>query len=465
MRIVLDMQGAQTKSRFRGIGRYTMSLVKAIVRNRGEHEIIIALNGLFPDTIESIRAAFDGLLPQGNIRVWHAPGPVRECRPGNEWRREVAERIREAFLASLRPDIIHVFSLFEGFVDDAVISIGVFNTVTPVSVTLHDLIPLVHAESYLETNPRYKQYYIRKLGYLKRASLLLAVSDSSRREAIEHLGFSENHVVTTYEAVDEHFRPLAITKEEEEKLRKKFGILKPFILYVSGGFDVRKNVNGLIRSYARLSTTLRQNYQLVIAGEIQEREKQEYLEFAEQQGIRHAELNFTGYVSDEELVRLYNLCEVFVFPSFHEGFGLPVLEAMACGAAVIGSNTTSIPEVIGRDDALFDPYSDQEIAEKLEQVLTDEDFRKELKRHGLKQAKRFSWDESAKKAIDAFEGYFKVKNKIDKVVWSDMIDYINITYHALINDIAYISCQLKSVNDIELMKLASCIAKNFVTIE
>jgi glycosyltransferase involved in cell wall biosynthesis len=403
MRIVLDMQGAQTKSRFRGIGRYTMSLAKAIVRNRGEHEIILALSGLFPDTIEPIRAAFDGLLPQENIRVWHAPGPVRECQPGNDWRREVAERIREAFLASHRPDIIHVFSFFEGFVDDAVTSISIFDTVTHVSVTLHDLIPLVHAERYLEINPRYKQYYMRKLGYLKRASLLLAVSDSSRREALEHLGFSENQVVTTYEAVDEHFRPLAITKEEEEKLRKKFGILKPFVLYAPGGFDVRKNVEGLIRAYAQLSTALRQRYQLVITGKISEGEKRKHLGIAKQHGLGTEDMVFTGYVSDEDLVRLYNLCEVFVFPSIHEGFGLPVLEAMACGAAVIGSNTTSIPEVIGRPDALFDPHSDQEIAKKLEQVLTDEDFRNELKRHGIRQAEKFSWDKSAKLAIVSFE--------------------------------------------------------------
>ena len=78
MRIVIDMQGAQTESRFRGIGRYTLSLAQAIVRNRGDHEILLALSGLFPDTIETLRAAFDGLLPQENIRVWNAPGPVRE---------------------------------------------------------------------------------------------------------------------------------------------------------------------------------------------------------------------------------------------------------------------------------------------------------------------------------------------------------------------------------------------------
>lgn len=466
MRIVLDMQGAQTESRFRGIGRYTMSLAKAIVRNRGEHEIILALSGLFPDTIESIRAAFDELLPQENIRVWHAPGPVRECQPGNEWRRQVAERIREAFLANFRPDVVHIFSLFEGFVDDAVTSIGVFDTGIPVSVTLYDLIPLVNAELYLETNPRYKQYYMRKLEYLKSASLLLSISDFSRQEALENLGGSEERIITVSTAVEEIFRSIAIEREDEEKLRRKFGILKPFVLYVPGGFDVRKNINGLIKSYARLSKTLRQNYQLVIAGKlpgkIPEVEKQKYLEFANEQGLKHGELIFTGYVSDDDLVKLYNLCEVFVFPSIHEGFGLPVLEAMSCGAAVIGSNTTSIPEVIGRSDALFNPHSDQAIAEKLEQVLTDEDFRNELKRHGKEQAKKFSWDESAKKAIAAFE-ILKIGDSLstllnrcdDKIVQTSSKQITCV----LVNAISAID-DLPS-DDVTLKQIANSIAMSF----
>ena len=124
MRIVIDLQGAQGDSRSRGIGRYSLSLAQAMVRNRGNHEVIIALNGLFPDSIEPIRAAFDGLLSQDNIRVWHATGPVNPLDPANKWRRQAAELVREAFLANLFPDIVHITSLFEGFVDDAVHSIG-----------------------------------------------------------------------------------------------------------------------------------------------------------------------------------------------------------------------------------------------------------------------------------------------------------------------------------------------------
>ena len=150
MRIVLDLQGAQSEGRYRRTGHDTLSLALAVVRNRGEHEVLIALNGLFPDTIEPIRALFDGLLPQENIRVWHAPGPVRACEAGNTWHREIAERIREAFLASLQPDIVHVSSLFEGYSDDVVTSIGVFAPRIPTSVMLHDLIPQMNPEIYLE---------------------------------------------------------------------------------------------------------------------------------------------------------------------------------------------------------------------------------------------------------------------------------------------------------------------------
>ena len=160
MRIVIDLQGAQTESRFRGIGRYSLSLAKAIVRNRKDHEVIIALSGLFPDTIEPIRAAFDDLLPQENIRVWYALGPVRERDPGNNWRREAAELIREAFLASLQPDIVHIMSFFEGYVDDAVTSIGRFDKTTRVCVTSYDLIPLANTDTYLKPNPCYEKYFL-----------------------------------------------------------------------------------------------------------------------------------------------------------------------------------------------------------------------------------------------------------------------------------------------------------------
>ena len=124
---------------------------------------------------------------------------------------------------------------------------------------------------------------------------------------------------------------------------------------------------------------------------------------AKNAGLNSDELVVLGYVNRDELVKLYNLCKLYVFPSWHEGFGLPALEAMSCGAAVIGSNTTSLPEVIGNEDALFDPMSEDAIKNKIESVLTNKSFRNSLKQHGLEQAKKFSWDQCTSRAISAFE--------------------------------------------------------------
>ena len=140
-----------------------------------------------------------------------------------------------------------------------------------------------------------------------------------------------------------------------------------------------------------------------MAGKIREGQLAEVRTAALKAGLIDGEILFTDYVTDDELIALYNLCSVFVFPSWYEGFGLPALEAMACGAVVIGANTTSLPEVIGNPDALFEPFDCDDIAAKMAQVLEDETFREGVRAYGLLQAKMFSWDLTARRAITAFE--------------------------------------------------------------
>ena len=448
MRIVIDMQGAQTESRFRGIGRYTLSFSQAVVRNRGEHEIILALSGLFPDTIEPIRAAFDGLLPQENIRVWHAPGPVADKQPGNDARREIAELTREAFLASLQPDVIHICSLFDGYVDDAVASIGRFDQNTPVSVALYDLIPLLNPDQYLRPNPSFELYYRRKIDDLKKASRFLAISEFSRNEGIDNLQLDKPQVVNVGTAVEPQFQQSRILKEVSQPLFKKCGIARPYVLY-TGGADERKNLPRLIQGYAALPRELRQKYQLLFAGKMPEGNIADFKRKAIQAGLECHELCFSGYVSDEELVQLYNLCELYVFPSWHEGFGLPALEAMASGAPVIGANSSSLPEVIGLDDALFDPMDVESIRNKMHQALTDSSFRKRLCEHGLRRAKSFTWDKTAKRAIAAWE----------TLPSPDQARYLETS----LNEERFFSLlglRLRGQNDATISNLSACIAIN-----
>ncbi len=402
MRIVIDMQGAQTESRFRGIGRYTLSFAQGIVRNRGQHEVFLVLNGLFAHTIEGIREAFQGLLPQENIRVWYAPGPVQEIDPANAQRRQNAELIREAFLASLKPDIIHITSLFEGYIDDAVSSVGLLDTQVPVSVSLYDLIPLLNPDHYLKPNPNYEQYYMRKVGHLQRARGLLAISGFSRQETLDTLDVPQARVVNVSTAIDDHFQPCEVSPEETQALQAKFALDRPFVLY-TGGADERKNLPRLIQAFAKLDASLRNRHQLLFAGKMSEGDRMGLMQEARKAGLREDELRFTNYVTELELVQLYNLCELFVFPSWHEGFGLPALEAMACGAPVIAANTSSLPEVIGLDTALFDPLDVASITAKMTEALGNDAFLQAQRTHALQQARRFSWDQTAKRAVEVFE--------------------------------------------------------------
>lgn len=404
MRIVIDLQGAQsTGSRTRGIGRYTHSLALAMLRQQGTHEIFLLLNDAFAESIAPIRALFAGLLPQSHIHVWGCPGPVASADGANHWRRQTGELLREAVLASLRPDIILVSSLFEGLSDDAVTSIALLQRSVPTAVILYDLIPFIQRQPYLE-NPVVEAWYENKLDHLRRADLLLAISESSRQEGVRYLGFDDSNCVNISTAADSHFVPSDISADRAQALRECYGLRQSFVMY-TGGIDLRKNIEGLICAYASLPASLRLSHQLAIVCSVQPHSRALLEQLCREQGLTADEVVFTGYVSEDDLLALYNLCKVFIFPSWHEGFGLPALEAMSCGRAVIAADASSLPEVIGRADALFDPRSKTSIAAKLEQVLTDDVFRASLEQHGLAQARRFSWDDSARRALAALENF------------------------------------------------------------
>jgi glycosyltransferase involved in cell wall biosynthesis len=401
MRILLDLQACQASSMHRGIGRYSMALALAMARNSGGHELRIVLNEDYPDSVAAIRKAFDGLVPQSHIGTFVTPVPAGEVDPRNAWRVHTAERIRMHYLAGMRPDVVHVASLFEGLGDNVVASVPPGGTGFDTAVTLYDLIPLMRKERYL-VDPNMSAWYYRKLESMKRAELLLAISASARQEGIDLLELPPERVVNISSAVDAIFRPRALAPEARATLLAGFGLKRDFIMY-TGGIDYRKNIEGLIEAYAKLPGQLRRQYQLAVVCSIRDPDRFRLERLAAKCGLAKDDLVLTGFVSDDDLVSLYNCTSLFVFPSLHEGFGLPALEAMACGAPVIGSNTSSIPEVIGRADAMFDPASVEAITAAMAQVLLDPARQDALRAHGLVQATRFSWDASARRAIESFE--------------------------------------------------------------
>ena len=272
----------------------------------------------------------------------------------NTWRRHAAELEREAFLKSLRPDIVHISSLFEGYYDNAVETVGLLPRRYCTAVTFYDVIPLLQSAVYLEGHPGFEPIYREKISSLRNADILFAISESSRSEAIDHVHIPPNNVVSIAAAVDERFRPISISAHAEATLRHRLGLNKKFIMY-SGASDERKNHLRLIKAYSMLPQDLRAGYQLALVGRIPPGNRQNFEAQVNACALSLEDVVITGGVSDSDLHSLYALCELFVFPSIHEGFGLPALEALSCGAAVIGSNTTSMPEVIALSEALFDP--------------------------------------------------------------------------------------------------------------
>ncbi|OZI41827.1 glycosyltransferase [Bordetella genomosp. 4] len=461
MRLLIDMQGAQTESRFRGIGRYTVLIAQAIAKLRGEHELILLVNDLFPETIEPIKAAFKDLVPASHVLTWQTAGPVHERDPGNTPRRLAAEKLRTIFLQALDPDVIFIPSLFEGYVDDAVTGLEA-DLGIPVVVTIHDLIPLSNAAYYLDPNPTYKQFYQRKIDTLQAATGWVAVSEYSRQEACAALRLDPQRVICSLEGCAPVFhQPATSSAAQDQAFLRGYDIHRDFLLY-SGGADERKNLPRLVRAYALLDASTRQSHQLVLAGKMPQGDIDNLRRIAAQSGLQDQEVVFTGYVNDDELAQLYRCCQLYVFPSWQEGFGLPALEAMACGAAVIGSNTSSLPEVIGNPDALFNPLDEQSIAECIRITLGDPGRLQALREWGRQRAQKFSWEAAGQLTLEFLQRM--ARRDGPAASWAARQQAAETRYRALLEAISAIH-RATPFEDRDLKLLANAIAHNMAVAE
>jgi glycosyltransferase involved in cell wall biosynthesis len=400
LRILIDLQGAQNGSRHRGIGRYSLALAKGIARNAGEHRVFILLNGLFPETIAEIQAAFANILTEDRFLVFKSPGPVAELKLENTWRRRAAEILREYVIDTLSADVLLITSMVEGAVDDTITSFPALRSKVSTAAVIYDLIPLKdnnHIKGVAE-----KRWYRGKIDALRRVDCLFAISQSTMNDAIRLLDVDPIRIRNILAAVDSCLSSTVTSSIYSDYVARRFGINRRYLMY-SSAFEARKNFQGLIRAYGTLPAVIRSEYQLVLVCKLDYSGREELTALATSIGLAPKDMILTGFVPDDDLLALYTACHLFVFPSFSEGFGLPALEAMTCGTPTIGSNATSVPEVIGRDDALFDPSSVKGMTALILKALTNAEFYQSLKAHARTQAARFSWDETALRAISAME--------------------------------------------------------------
>ncbi|MBL0721209.1 MAG: glycosyltransferase family 4 protein, partial [Sulfurovum sp.] len=351
MKILIDPQGALSLSRNRGIGRYTRELIKGIIRNKKEHNIFIILNMLFPLQAKAFKKEFISMIPEENFIPFYGVSPNNELAIENEWNKKTSELMLEHFIENINPDFFLISSLFEGTGDNSVNSIKRYQKIVPTAVIFYDLIPLINPAKFLGDTLT-NRWYRRRIESLKRADLLLSISSSARDEALEYLDFDKDRVINISTATDSSFIPENGTKNVKEK----YGITRPFLMHTSA-YEERKNFEGLIESFSFIQPAIRLQYQLVLVCGLRDKQRESLQTIIDNAQLGTDEVILTGFVSDKDLIGLYRDSYLLVFPSHHEGFGLPVLEAMSCGTAVIGSNNSSIPEVINRDDALFNPFS------------------------------------------------------------------------------------------------------------
>jgi len=359
-------------SRFTGIGRYVHELVKRVCKCDSKNDYVLFFN-------EPEFSAYQVGLP--NVKKVLADAPIYSVR----------EQLH--FLKVLnreKLDLMH-FTHFNAPL--------FYNR--PSIVTIHDLTLFYYPG-------KKKKGIISRIGYdmvfrntVRKAKKIIAISENTKRDLIKQLKTSEAKIEVVYQAVGNEFKKITDEKSINETLHR-LGIKKPFLLY-TGVWRLHKNVPNLIKAFGELKKEYGLNdLQLVITG----KEDPFYLEpkfLPEELGIEK-DVILPGLVSETDLINLYNAAEIYVFPSLYEGFGLPPLEAMACGTPVATSYLSSIPEVCGKGNAVyFDPNDYRDMAIKIYALYKNKNLQQKLIENGLNRVKDFSWDRMAKETLELYK--------------------------------------------------------------
>lgn len=272
----------------------------------------------------------------------------------------------------------------------------------PIVQTLHDIIfmdPIPRNDNLYQ---RVGNHYRRRLVPLvtPRSHAVVTVSQYEKDRIVSRLGIDETKIDVVYNGIDTSHFKVATDAKEKMRVKLNYGLPDKFILFL-GNPSFRKNPTGVIEAYAMYASKVSNPLPLVTPG-------------LTQKYVAHAlkSLNATfdpnlyitpGYIKEEDLPIIYGLSEVFLFPSLSEGFGMPIVEAMACATPVITSKISSMPEIAGDAALLIDPMSPPSIADALMEILGDENFRQQKIKHGIANASRFSWDTTAEKMLSVYE--------------------------------------------------------------
>jgi glycosyltransferase involved in cell wall biosynthesis len=269
---------------------------------------------------------------------------------------------------------------------------GVFRAHLKTVITIHDMAHIYYPEATEAQSLLYLTHELPAAAH--KATRIIADSQATRDDIVKHLQIPAGKITVVHLGVDATFKPMH-DQRELQRVRQHYSLPGRFVLFI-GNIQPRKNLERLLRAYARIEGG-RIPHHLVLAGGIGWKNAG-LKALIEELGISER-VHFPGYIAAEDLPTLYNCADLFLFPSLYEGFGLPVLEAMACGVPVVATNTSSLPEVAGDAALLVDPFSVEAITQAMLLVLENETVRAACIRKGLQQAAKFTWEDCAAKTL------------------------------------------------------------------
>lgn len=271
-------------------------------------------------------------------------------------------------------------------------------------VTIHDVTPFFFPGHKMNSWMRRNGFKAVFGSSIRKAEKVIAVSNSTKSDIVKYFGLKPDKIAVIYEGVDENFKILPNRDKIIERFRNHYNIKKPFIFY-TGVWRNHKNVVGLLNAFHILKNTLGDKYDLVLGG----KEDPYYPEIKETISKLGLENNIIapGFIPDSEMTAFYNACSLFVIPSFYEGFGLVGLEAFSCGAPVVSSNTTSLPEILGDAAKYFNPYDPSEMSRVMIEALENAQIRERMIKAGFETVKKYSWQKMAEETWQIYSKILK----------------------------------------------------------
>ena len=268
-------------------------------------------------------------------------------------------------------------------------------------LTIHDITPLLIPETHTAET---KRWWLSSLNLIKnRADIIITDSSNTKKDCVKYLDIPKDRIRVIHLAADPMYKPFKNKETAIKDLNNNYNLNLPFILAV-GTLEKRKNIPTLIRAFNQLKKKGIKHKLVLIGGKGWK--YNEIFHTIDKLNLKE-EVLFMGYVPDEDLVKFYNTADLFVYPSIYEGFGLPPLEAMACGCPVVTSNSSSLPEVVGDAGIMVDPYNSDDLADKIYEILNNRNLRAKLCNKSLKRAKMFNWEKTARETWKVYEEVFE----------------------------------------------------------